>query len=341
MNKEDIYRSFPACFVELPASAEGRRAAFYLAAEEYVARELPEDNYLFTWVLSPTVVMGRNQVAAHEVNLGFCRSEGIDVVRRKSGGGCIYADGGNVMISLITGAGAVEPLFAEYACRVAEGLRELGAEVAVSGRNDIVLSGGGKICGNAFYHLPKRNIVHGTMLYDTDMRLMTGALTPDVRKLEAAGVKSVRSRIGLLKDRLNIGVDKLRVELRRMLCDRSIRLGEDDIQHIKAMESDYYDPEYLFGKAERSDFVCSRRIEGCGRVELRFTLNGHIVEKVSVSGDFFGQGDVGNAFSDAFSGVSLTRGGIKEAIGTWHPEHSIRGLDADSLLTLITDDFSC
>ena len=64
---------FPACYVQLPPETEHRRAPFYLAAEEYIAQVLPEDNYLFSWQLNPTVVMGRNQVAHQEVNLDFCR----------------------------------------------------------------------------------------------------------------------------------------------------------------------------------------------------------------------------------------------------------------------------
>ena len=172
---------FPACFVELPSYTEHRRAPFYLAAEEYIAQTLPVDNYLFSWQLGPTVVMGRNQVAHQEVDLDFCRREGIDVVRRKSGGGAIFADSRNIMWSLITGEGAVEPLFVEYAEKVARALNKLGADVELSGRNDIVLRDGGKICGNAFYHLPNRNIVHGTMLYDTNPGCTAS------RRVEAAG----------------------------------------------------------------------------------------------------------------------------------------------------------
>ncbi len=74
---------FPACHVVFPASADSRRATFYLAAEEYIAQKLPADNYLFSWQLSPTVVIGRNQVVHQEINLDFCQAEGIDVVRRK------------------------------------------------------------------------------------------------------------------------------------------------------------------------------------------------------------------------------------------------------------------
>lgn len=330
-------RSFPACYVEMPDSAEGRRAAFYLAAEEYVARTLPEDCYLFTWILSPTVVMGRNQVARQEVNLDFCRAEGIDIIRRKSGGGCVYADRGNIMTSLVTGAGAVEPLFIEYARNMAKGLTTLGADVRVSGRNDITMADGQKICGNAFYHLPKRNIVHGTMLYDTDMRLMTGALTPDSTKLQAAGVKSVRSRIGLLKDKLQIDIETLRQELRRMLCNRMVRLDENDLREIEIIETEYYKPDFLFGKTNRTDIVCAQRIKGCGSVELHFTLNEGVVEQVELCGDFFEQGHAASDFARAFVGQPFTADGIKSAIDARHPEQSIRRLSATDLWNLIAE----
>ena len=191
---------FPACHVVFPASADSRRATFYLAAEEYIAQKLPADNYLFSWQLSPTVVIGRNQVVHQEINLDFCQAEGIDVVRRKSGGGAIFADQHNIMWSLVTTACAVEPLFQVYAHEVARSLDSLGAQTEVSGRNDITLKNGGKICGNAFYHLANHNIVHGTMLYDTNPRRMQGALTPDVSKLQSKGVSSVRSRVALLKE---------------------------------------------------------------------------------------------------------------------------------------------
>ena len=90
---------------------------------------LPEGNYLFTWQIKPTVVIGRNQNAYAELDVDFCKQEGIDIIRRKSGGGSIFANEGNVMTSLVTGKGAVEQLFREYADNVSASLRALGAEV--------------------------------------------------------------------------------------------------------------------------------------------------------------------------------------------------------------------
>lgn len=330
---------FPACFVEMPSSAEGKRAAFYLAAEEYLASQFPEDNYLFTWQVSPTVVMGRNQVAHLELDLDFCRSEGIDVIRRKSGGGSIFADKGNIMVSVVTGNGSVEPLFAEYAENVAKCLCRLGAKVSVSGRNDIVLDGGGKICGNAFYHRKDRNIVHGTMLYDTNYNLMTGALTPDKAKLQSKGVTSVKSRVSLLKDQLQMSVEEIREALRMQLTDRQLRLTEDDVQYIKAIEADYYDPLYLYGHSAKADAVIEGRIPDCGNLSLHFALKGSRIEEVEVKGDYFALDDVDAAFRRAFVDRQFTRANLVEAVELHHPERSIRGLDTDQLADLISTYF--
>ena len=330
---------FPACFVEMPSSAEGKRAAFYLAAEEYIASQFPEDNYLFTWQVSPTVVMGRNQVAHLELDLDFCRSEGIDVIRRKSGGGSIFADQGNIMVSVVTGKGSVEPLFAEYAENVAECLCRLGAKVSVAGRNDIVLDGGGKICGNAFYHLKDRNIVHGTMLYDTNFPLMMGALTPDKAKLQSKGVTSVKSRISLLKDQLQMPVEQLRGALREQLTNRHIRLTEDDVQYIKAIEADYYDPVYIYGRSVKADAVIEGRVKGCGNIALHFTLKGSRIVDVEVKGDYFALDDVAAAFGRAFVEREYTCDTLLGAVELHHPERSIRGLEMEALAEMISDAF--
>lgn len=321
-------------YVEMPSSVEGKRAPFYLAAEEYIAHNLPEDDYLFTWQIGPTVVMGRHQVAHLEVDLDFCRAEGIDVIRRKSGGGCIFADYNNIMVSRVTGSGPIEPIFQQYAEDVTACLNRLGAPVEVAGRNDIVLNGR-KICGNAFYHLKDRNIVHGTMLYDTNERLMQGALTPDKAKMSSKGVTSVKSRVGFLKDYLSISVNELREELRRGLTDRSILLTDEDIQYIKAIEAEYYDPDYLFGKQSREDKSCEARIPGVGSLNFRFSLIGDRIDQVSLQGDFFEEADAQFVFKEALVGTAFKPEAIAEALQKYQPERAIRGLEAEALRDLL------
>ena len=82
--------------------ADGALLPWYLAAEEYVARKLKEhDECFFMWQVEPTVIFGRNQLIENEVNIEYCQKHGIHTFRRKSGGGCVYADRRNVMFSYI------------------------------------------------------------------------------------------------------------------------------------------------------------------------------------------------------------------------------------------------
>ena len=91
-------------YVSLP-SDEIRQLSFYLALEEYVARQLAPADYFFMWQVKPSVIFGRNQLIENEVNMDYCRSHNIQMFRRKSGGGCVYADMNNVMMSYIRSGG--------------------------------------------------------------------------------------------------------------------------------------------------------------------------------------------------------------------------------------------
>ena len=84
-------------YVKLPEDTQ-HKLPFYLAMEEYLAEHCGED-LLFTWQVEPTVIFGRNQVMLAEVNVDYCEQHHIQYYRRKSGGGCVYADRGNIMIS--------------------------------------------------------------------------------------------------------------------------------------------------------------------------------------------------------------------------------------------------
>ena len=98
--------------IVLPDTEE-RSLAFYLAMEEYVANVV-EDEAFFIWRVAPTVIIGRNQDLEAEVNMDYCRRNGVRVFRRKSGGGCVYSDMGNIMISYISRRGDVAEIFDGY-----------------------------------------------------------------------------------------------------------------------------------------------------------------------------------------------------------------------------------
>jgi len=224
----------------LPDKKE-RSLAFYLAMEEFVARTI-EDEAFFVWRVAPTVIIGRNQDLEAEVNLDYCRKHGVKVVRRKSGGGCVYSDMGNIMISFISRRGEVQEVFDRYLSSLTACLCSLGLKAEKSGRNDILVDGR-KVSGNAFHQLPDRSIVHGTLLYDTDFDALETAIRPPVEKLERHGVASVRQRVENLKEYLDCNIMPSVEELERYIvdyfCDGVIELCDENTDEIEKNSSEY------------------------------------------------------------------------------------------------------
>ena len=219
-----------------------RPLSFYLAMEEYLARKvLPTlcgegfDGLFFMWQVRPSVIYGRNQVAANEVNMDYCREHGIEVYRRKSGGGCVYADEDNLMLSFITADEHVGFTYNRFMGMLMLVLRRLGIEAACTSHNDVLI-GDRKVSGTAFYHLPGASIVHATMLYDTNMDHMLNAITPSGEKLQRKGVESVRQRITLLKDYVTLSLDELKAFIRQTLCQGELTLTAADVAAIEKMK---------------------------------------------------------------------------------------------------------
>ena len=224
-------------YILLPDDKQ-RNLTFYLAMEEFVARRLDEPDAFFTWQVAPTVIYGRNQVLENEVDTDYCRRHAISIVHRKSGGGCVYADEGNLMLSLVTAGDDVGFAFNRFVTMVMLVLRKAGVTATGTSHNDILV-GDRKVCGTACYHLAGRTIVHSTMLYDTRMEHMTAAITPSPAKLQRKGVESVRQRITLLKDHTTLTLGELKTLIRQTLCDGERRLTPADVAGIEAMEQSY------------------------------------------------------------------------------------------------------
>ena len=277
-----------------------RRLPFYLAMEEHAAQLLRNDESIdelfFTWRVRPTVIFGRNQLIDSEVNVAYCKQHGIEYYRRKSGGGCVYADMDNLMFSYITRSDDVTTTFAHYTHAIVTMLKDLGLDASDTSRNDIMVEGK-KVSGNAFYHLPGISIVHGTMLYDTNMENMLGAITPSATKLDSKGVKSVKSHITTLNRYLTMSIEEFQQHAHNTLCDGEILLNDNDIAVIERIEAGYLTPEFILGNNPRCNMERNGRIEGVGEFKITIELNRNIIRDINIAGDFFLLGDIDSIIS--------------------------------------------
>lgn len=175
-----------------------------LATEKYLLDTVSDEGcILFLWQNQKTVVIGKNQNPWAECSCEQLSTDGGKLARRLSGGGAVFHDLGNLNFTFISSTDNMDIQknlkVIQAACRIA------GIEAEISGRNDI-LADGKKFSGNAFYNSKGKSYHHGTILINSDTAEMTKYLTPSKAKLEAKGVKSVKSRVINLVD-LSPGLD--------------------------------------------------------------------------------------------------------------------------------------
>ena len=320
-------------YIELPFQ-DVQRLSFYLAEEEFVARYMDADDCFFMWQVSPSVIFGRNQLIENEVNLEYCREKHIGIYRRKSGGGCVYADRNNIMFSYICNGQNVPETFDRYLGVVTEALRGLGVDACASGRNDIMI-GNRKVSGNAFYHIPGRNIVHGTMLYDTDMDNMVRSITPSDEKLVSKSVDSVRQHITLLKDYIDLDIEAFKQYIRETLCDSTIKLSDADVRTIREIEHEYLSDDFIYGNNPRYTLSKRARIEGCGEIEVRMEVKNDVIKSVNLVGDYFLTGDLDGSLLPRLRNVSLSESDLARAIEGIQVGEYIRNLTNEQFIHLI------
>lgn len=321
-------------YLSLPDNAT-RILPFYLAMEEYAARIIGEDDIFFMWQVEPTVIFGRNQLIDSEVNVDYCREHGIAFYRRRSGGGCVYADQDNIMFSYITRSDEVQTTFSRYTGAVASMLCGLGLNATASDRNDVLIDGR-KVSGNAFYHIPGRSIVHGTMLFDTNMEHMLNAITPSREKLTSKGVQSVRSHITTLSEHLAMDIEAFKKHVRETLCDGEIKLTADDVAEIERLTLPYLEPSFLWGNDPRCEVTCGGRIEGVGSIHAAIELHHGKIRDLYLTGDFLPLcNDAREMLLNKLRGARLTAADLHTALDGCDAGQWILNLTNEQLITLL------
>ena len=202
---------------------------------------------LYLWQNQRTIVIGRNQDPLSECRAEAFQGSGGKIARRKSGGGAVFHDLGNLNYSFIHDLR--DPYGNAYREVLLTALAAAGIQAEFSGRNDILVRGR-KISGYASYETGTRCCRHGTLLLNTDIAEMERWLTPDLDKMERHRIRSVSSRvINLQEIRKDLSVEKMI----RLLADASGGLwleGAPDSGQVAEAEKHFADQEWIMGGRE-------------------------------------------------------------------------------------------
>lgn len=316
--------------------------AWNLALEEYVFECMnPSRSYLMLWQNQNTIVVGKFQNTAGEVNNEYVRQHGITVVRRLSGGGAVYHDLGNLNFTFITDADPSGQIDLRSFCLpILETLRSFGVPAELSGRNDMMIEGR-KFSGNAQYLKNGRVMHHGTLLFDSDLSVMSKALHVDRAKMESKGIQSVESRVTNLKEHLppDVTMEVFKGRLLEHLAKANpmvpISLTAEDESAIDKIRRQRYDTwEWNYGKSPAYQTTRKLRIEGCGTVEVCLSVESGLISLLRFQGDFFGTEDP-SALASALVGCPCRRDTVAQLLSTLDLGRYIHGLTPDALVQLI------
>lgn len=264
---------------------------YNLAFEEYVLCNRRDGDYLLLWQNDNTVVIGQNQNAEGEINRAFVEKHRIHVVRRGTGGGAVYHDLGNLNYSFITDAeNAGRETMLRFTEPVVAALKGLGLRAETSGRNDILIEGR-KVSGTAQRLYQHRILHHGTLLFNANSEMVSGALRADPQKFRSKSAKSVRSRIGNIKDFLNCDMDiaAFWAYLKESLSDGKLvpdRLSERELEQVEKLKREKYDTwAWNFGRSPRYTMSNKRYWPG-GCLEAYAAVEKGMISDIFFRGDF-------------------------------------------------------
>jgi len=263
---------------------------FNLAAEEYFLKNFQEDFFML-WRSRPSVVVGKHQNAMAEINHEFVRVHQIPVARRLSGGGTVFHDSGNVNFTFIRNVANISEVnFKVFTIPVIEALGKLGVDAYTTGRNDLLIDGK-KISGNAEHVHRNRVLHHGTLLYDSRLEALKGALKVDLSKFEDKAVQSNRSEVTNIANYLSnpISVEDFTDFLFGEISQNypEIQVYEPTSEDIEAIEKlsieKYQTWDWIFGYSPRYRFTNTLNTAN-GAISVSLLVEKGRIAEASVSG---------------------------------------------------------
>lgn len=286
---------------------EGRSNIAFDAAliEERQADRVPDTIRFLRF--PPTALIGRHQDLSREIDLDYCRRNGIGTVRRITGGGAIYLDEGQLGWELVfhrktLGIAALPDLASEICNAAARGMSELGIDARFRPRNDIEVDGR-KISGTGGFFDGDILIYQGTVLVDMNPQQMISALNIPESKLAKRKLDSAAERVVTLKELL--GEDLPDIEsIKRSLVNGfveglgvsaapgEITDGEEALAKkyfAEEIGSDEFVAE-IDSPGELEEVLAGSHTGSGGTIDSFVKLEGptrNILQRVLISGDFF------------------------------------------------------
>ena len=312
---------------------------FNLALEEYVFERMDKSkSYFLLWQNDNTIVVGKYQNTAEEIDQAYVDAHHIRVARRLSGGGAVYHDRGNLNFTFVVDRADAPGLnFKVFVRPVVEALARFGVHAEFTGRNDLTIDGM-KFSGNAQYARRGRLLHHGCIMLDSNLTSVADALRVKEAKFDSKAVKSVRSRVTTINAHAPtpISMEDFKESLKECAMASGelepCTLTEEDLAAIRKLRDEKYATwAWNYGFSPAYDMRREMKFPA-GLVTAHLSAEGGKIKAVRFYGDFFG-GELGE-LEGAMAGLPLD-GHLTEALEALRVGDYMSGITAEELSRLL------
>ena len=281
---------------------------FNLAFEEYLLSLDTDEEIFCLWRNGPAVVSGRFQNIFAECDVPAAEDRGVAVLRRISGGGTVYHDGGNVNYTIIRNKGENGLDYDSFTRPVTDALKKLGVPAVAEG--SCITVNGKKVSGSAETAVGNRVLHHGTLLYCADLDELRRHAAPPSRAFSSKAIASNPAQVGNIADTLGGAPDPERFAdgLGLTVSGGASPVSEESFDRgaIDRLAEKYASWDWTFGSSPKFSFLGEKETEK-GRVTLTYTSKNGVIGEAEWNGPFE------NEMNGALSGVRLERAALRDA----------------------------
>lgn len=322
---------------------ENKTAPFNIAMDEWLLTKLkPSEPVFALWQNKSAVIVGKHQNTFEEINAPFIEENGIEVVRRVSGGGAVYHDLGNLNFTFIIPLDHPDQVeWKKFIQPMVTALQKLGIPAETSGRNDLLVNGK-KISGNAQRYSKGYLMHHGTLLFNSDTETLVRSLNVSDEKFISKAVKSVRRRVGNIHDvvpdlTLSEFQEALTYELSDHNKDKEIILTDEQLAEVRKLEDEKFSKwEWNYGESPKFNYHAHEKFDG-GIIDLKAQVEDGIIKSITFEGDFLDVEDVENILPE-FIGLPFSEPKILELLGQYEQKKYFGAISSEEVASLFHEE---